>query len=164
MPKLAEALVERKGLQERLSRLQTRLAGNAKVQEGELPDEAPDALLAEADRTLAEIMRLTIQINRTNSQTTLTAVDGTGGNGLTIMESIAERDRLTAYKSLLDQLSNAARIEPQRGFSMTRNEVKWRSTVDIATLQKQIDTVAQTFRTLDTRIQEANWLTELIET
>ncbi len=162
MPKLAEALVERKGLHDRLIRLQTRLAANAKAQEGEPPAETPADLLAEAERTLAEIKRLTIAINRTNSQATLpTAASGDGGNGLTIMEAIAERDRLTSEKSLLDSLSNAARVEPNHGFGMTRNEIKWRSTVDVAALQKQIDTVAQTYRTLDTRIQEANWLTDL---
>lgn len=164
MPKLAEALVERKGLQDRLMRLQTRLAANAKVQEGEMPDEVPVDLLAEAERTLAEIKRLTIAINRTNSQTALpTVTSGDSGNGRTIMEAIAERDRLNFRKSLLDSLGNAARVEPNRGYGTTRNEVKWRSTVDVATLQKEIDSVAQTYRLLDTHIQEANWLTDLIE-
>ncbi len=162
MPKLAEALVERKAMQDRLTRLHTRLTANAKVQEGDSPDEAPAELLAEAERTLVELRRLTIAINRTNSQTTLASV-GAGGNGQTIMEAIAERDRLHAQKQLLDTLSNAARTEPNRGFGATRNEVKWRSTVDVAALQKQIDSVAQAYRNLDTRIQEANWLTELTE-
>jgi hypothetical protein len=64
---------------------------------------------------------------------------------------------------LLEQLSNAARLEPNRGYGVTRNEIKWRSTVDVADLQRQIDALSQSYRLLDTRIQEANWLTDLIQ-
>ena len=165
MPKLAEALVERKSLQERLTRLQQRLTASAKVQEGDQPAEPPGDLLAEMERTLSQIKRLTILINRTNSQTRMPdVVQGDGGNGQTIMEAIAERDRLHAHKAALDSLSGAARIQPERGFGLTRNEIKWRSTVDIAALQTQIDAVAQDYRLLDTQIQQANWFTDLIET
>src|SRR5579859_7761674 len=67
MPKLAEALVERKGLQERLTRLQGRLAANAKVQEGETPSEPPASLVEQARQVMADIKRLTLQINATHS-------------------------------------------------------------------------------------------------
>ena len=165
MPRLAEALVERKSLQDRLARLQQRLTASAKVQEGDQPAEPPGDLMAEMERTLSQIKRLTILINRTNSQTRMPDVgEGDGGNGQTVMEAIAERDRLHAHKAALDSLGGAARIQPERGFGLTRNEIKWRSTVDIVALQTQIDTVAQDYRLLDTHIQQANWLTDLIET
>ena len=41
--KLAEALNERKAMQERLGRLRVRLAANARVQEGDTPAERPEA-------------------------------------------------------------------------------------------------------------------------
>lgn len=163
MPKLAEALVERKGLHERFGRLCIRLATNAKVQEGDQPAEPPDALLAEAGRVLAEMKRLTIEINRTNSEAKLPGSTGTNGvdsGSLTLMEAIAERDRLRSELQMLTQLSGAARVE---GHNYTRNEIKWRSTVDIAAIQQQIDRLSQNYRLLDTQIQEANWLTELIQ-
>lgn len=159
MPKLAEALVERKALQERLGRLHTRLAASAKVQEGDTPAEEPGELIEEARRILAEIKRLTMQINFTNLQT---VVPGSG-EGTSPMEAIAERDRLRDERNLLEQLGNVARLEPNRGYGVTRNEIKWRSTVDVADLQKQIDALSQSYRLLDTRIQEANWLTDLIQ-
>jgi len=162
MPKLAEALVERKALQDRLTRLHTRLAASAKVQEGDQPAENPADLLDEARRVLADIKRLTIQINQTNSQTALP-----GGSdstvGASLMEAIAERDRLHSERGVLEGLSNAARFEPNRAYGVTRNEIKWRATVDVADIQKEIDAVSQSYRLLDTRIQEANWLTELIQ-
>ena len=46
---LAEALVERKGLKERLDKLKVRLAVNARVQEGDTPTETPETLLAQVD-------------------------------------------------------------------------------------------------------------------
>src|SRR5260221_2734756 len=159
MPKLAEALVERKALQERLTRLQGRLAANAKVQEGEAPDEPPTTLVEQARETLAEIKRLTIQINLTNIETALPG----SSDGSTLMQAIAERDRLAQERRMLDQLSNAARIEANRGYGVTRNEIKWRSTVDVAALQQEIEAVSQSFRLLDTHIQEANWLTDLLQ-
>jgi|SRR5581483_433315 hypothetical protein len=159
MPKLAEALVERKALQERLARLHTRLAASAKVQEGDTPAEQPGELIEEARRILADIKRLTMQINFTNLQTSIPG----SGDGTSLMEAIAERDRLRDERNLLEQLSNAARLEPNRGYGVTRNEIKWRSTVDVADLQRQIDALSQSYRLLDTRIQEANWLTDLIQ-
>ena len=160
MPKLAEALVDRKGLQEKFQRLCVRLAANAKVQEGETPDEPPDTLILEAQQILMEMKQLTIDINRTNMETFLAAAS----TPQTLMEAIAERDRLRSERQMLDALANAARIEPQqRVYGTTRNEVKWHSTVNVADLQKQIDTIAQTYRQLDTQIQEANWLTDLIQ-
>ena len=47
--KLAEALSLRADLQKRLAQLKVRLVNNAKVQEGELPSEAPEDLLTELD-------------------------------------------------------------------------------------------------------------------
>jgi hypothetical protein len=159
MPKLAEALVERKALQERLTRLQGRLAASARVQEGDKPAEQPGALIEEAGRVLADIKRLTIAINRTNMQAVLPgSTDGTS-----LMEAIAERDRLRDERHALEQLNDAARIEPSRGYGMTRNEIKWKATVDVADLQKQIDALSQSYRLLDTRIQEANWSIDLIQ-
>jgi hypothetical protein len=66
-------------------------------------------------------------------------------------------------RKVMEQVGNAARIEPNRVYGVTRNEVKWRSTVDVAAIQKEIDALSQSYRLLDTRIQEANWLTDLIQ-
>ncbi len=162
MTKLAEALVERKSLQQQFARLCERLKASARVQEGDSPDESPAALLEEAWQVLNEIKHLTIQINQTNMLAGLP--EGRGQRlTMTLMEAIAERDRLHGEKPLLEQLSPAARVEPTRGYAMTRNEVKWRATVDVAAMQKQIDAVSKDYRLLDTRIQEANWLNDLIQ-
>jgi hypothetical protein len=161
MPKIAEALVERKALQDRLNRVNARLVANAKVQEGDRPSEPPSELLEEGRRILLDIKLLTMQINQTNIQTPLPGTGAETGTGTsTIMEAIAERDRLAAERTMLEHLGNAARFSP--GYN-SRNEIRWLATVDVADVQKQIDAVSQSYRLLDTRIQEANWFTELIQ-
>ena len=56
------------------------------------------------------------------------------------------------------ELAVAAAVKQDR---FTKSEVKFASTVDIARLQKQADALAKEHRELDTKIQEANWLTDL---
>ena len=54
---LAEALVERKAIKLRLDNLGARLVSNARVQEGDTPSEAPEALLAEVERAAGDTSR-----------------------------------------------------------------------------------------------------------
>src|SRR5215831_20598125 len=103
MPKLAEALLERKALQEKFKRLSARLVSNAKVQEGEQPDERPSDLLQEAGQVLADIKRLTMEINRTNMVALLPGFS----DGTTLMGGIAVRDRLRDERNMLEQVGNA---------------------------------------------------------
>jgi hypothetical protein len=149
--KVAEALILRADLQTRYSQIQQRLIQNAKVQDGEKPAEEPDKLLKEAEAVSAELQGLIQRINTTNSQTKL---DG----GMSISDAIAVRDILRMNHSLYRQLAGAAVVTQDR---YTKSEVKFRSTVNIATLQKKADDLARKHRELDTKIQEANWRTEL---
>ena len=45
----------------------------------------------------------------------------------------------------------------------TRSEVKFVSTVSVAAIQRKADDLAKELRQLDTRIQEADWKTELLD-
>jgi len=65
--KLAEALIERKGLQKKIERLSERLVNNAKTQEGETPSENPLELIKEINGTNEELTHLIIEINKTNA-------------------------------------------------------------------------------------------------
>ncbi len=158
--KLAEALIERKALKEKLDRLRQRLAENARVQEGDAPSEDPKQLLAEAHEVLGQFESLNVRINTTNMRTLF--VEGEPGN---IMEAVARRDRLALERGILDKLVESAGVPKQQGygFVVTRTEVKFRATVDVAALQKEIDALAKQYRELDARIQARNFETELLE-
>ncbi len=158
--KLAEALIERKALKEKLDRLRHRLAENARVQEGDAPSEHPNKLLAEARDTLRQFESLNVRINTTNIRTPF--VEGQARN---LMEAIAERDRLTLERGVLEKLVESAGVpkQPGLGYVVTRSEVKFRATVDVAALQKEIDALSKQYRELDARIQARNFETELVE-
>jgi hypothetical protein len=151
--KLAEALVLRADSQKRIEQLKQRLLVNAKVQEGDDPAEDPMRLLAEINQVATDLTRLIRQINRTNVTTEFES-------GVTLTDTLAERDVLRIRHGVYRDLAQAASISQSL---YSRSEVKFRSTVDVAALQQQADELARQYRDLDTRIQELNWRTELAE-
>lgn len=155
--KLAEALIERKAVKDKIGRLRERLTQNALVQEGETPQEDPRELLAEVDAALVELQGLTTRINTTNIRAPLAV-----GDARSLMDAIAERDTLTLKRGLIAQLIQSAVVTRVQGYGVTRNEVKFRATVDVAALQKEVDALAKQYRELDTQIQAANFTTELV--
>ena len=56
--KLAEALLERKSLTQKIEALRARLAENALVQEGDQPSEQPQALMAELNDAVNQLESL----------------------------------------------------------------------------------------------------------
>ena len=67
---------------------------------------------------------------------------------------------LRLKRALYRDLAQAATVSQSRN---TRSEVKFVSSVNVADLQRQADDLAREQRELDARLQEANWLTDLIE-
>lgn len=150
--KLAEALAERADCQVRIEEVKKRLLRAARVQEGENPPEDTGQLLAEVDRLCARLEHLISSINRTNAQT---AFDSTRS----VSDAIASRDVLAKKRDVLIAVTDAASTRQDR---YSKSEVKFVSTVSIATLQQQIDALAKAFRETDTKLQELNWKTELL--
>lgn len=149
--KLATALSERSDIQKRLSELQERLNNNAKVQDGETTAEDPKELLKELDSLTEQLETLIYKINLTNSKT---MIDGTE---LTLL--LAKRDVLKQKIVMLRNFLNTASAKVDR---YSRTEIKILSSVDVTKLQKQIDVLSKEYRTLDEKIQGANWTTELL--
>ena len=150
--KLAEALILRSDLQKRIEQLRVRLNNNAKVQENDRPSENPEELLNELDNNINQLKILIKQINRTNCVTV--------SNGQTLADLIAERDTLTLKSNILRGFLN---IAGQKVNLYSTTEIKIMSTVDVPALQKELDQLSKKIRETDTELQQANWLTELIE-
>lgn len=151
--KLAEALVLRADSTKRIEQLKQRLMRNAKVQEGDKPAEEPQALVDEMEQTATLLTRLIQQINRTNSSV---QVD----QKMTLADALAVRDVLQTKQTIYRELAKAAVITQDR---TTKSEVRFRSTVNIAELQKRADELAKEHRELDAKIQALNWQTDLSE-
>ena len=150
--KLAEALILRADCQKRFAQLKSRLIANAKVQEGDQAAEDPKALAAEIERVADQLADLVKRINKTNSATLF------AGNG-TISDALADRDVLALRRAVYTDLAQAAAFTQDR---YTRSEVKYVRTIDVVEIQKRADDLAKNYRELDARIQEFNWLTELV--
>jgi len=150
--KVAEALALRSDLQKRLEQLKQRLVKNARIQEGDKPEEDPVDLQAEFEKSAQELTQLIQRINRTNSTARLA--------DRSLADSLAERDVLKIRYNTYRELASAASTTQAR---MTRSEVKFISTVSVAAIQRKADDLARQYRELDTRIQEADWTTTLLE-
>lgn len=152
--KLAEALILRADAWKRVLQVRERLNRVARVQEGETPAEAPLELLVEHDRALAEFTALVKRINRTNS---VTAFDA----GRSLTDALADRDAIAHERATIHSL--IANANGGSGFRLTRTELRFVATVDVAALQKRADDLARRHRELDTAIQALNWTVDLLD-
>jgi len=150
--KLGEALTLRSQLQVKFQQLRERLKASALVQEGEAPPEDPDVLLAELESVADELEELIARINKTNLATSLR-------DGMTLTEALARRDHLAWLQGALHQVAETASVVQAR---YGKAELRMLRTVDVAKLRQRADGLAKERRTLDARIQEVNWLTELV--
>lgn len=151
--KLAEALILRADAQKRVEQLRQRLNSNAQIQEGDTPSEDPQAMIAEFEQVTNQLMNLIQKINVTNVSTKL-------DSGMTLADALAERDVLKLKHSVYNGLAKAA-VTNQVRYSLS--EIRIRSTVDVADIRSKTDDLARQHRELDTQIQAANWLTDLVE-
>lgn len=151
--KLAEALILRADYQKRLEQLKQRLVRNAKVQEGDTPAENPQELLEEFERLAGDLQTLIQRINKTNARTEVEP-------GVSLTDLLAVRDVLALKQPAYRDLAQAATITQDR---YSKSEVKFKSTVSVAQTQKQADELAREYRELDSRVQEANWRTDLLD-
>ena len=149
--KLAEALNQRADLQKRIAQLKERLSNNVKVQEGDQPAENPEDLFSELSNSLKELETMIVRINKTNQETRW--------NGKTLTEMIAAKDMLSLHLSSLRAVLEAANVRSDR---FSRNEIKFVRTIDVNELQKKVDDLSRDLRELDSRLQQANWMTDLL--
>jgi hypothetical protein len=149
--KLAEALLLRADMQTRLTNLQDRIKASAVVQKGDKPLEDPQKLLREAVGVMAQLQEIICKINEANLAAKLP-------DGRSLTAAIAERDTLKRHHALLMAADDAMRRTPDRHGS---REIKWVPQFDSAKLQKQAEDVSGKIRTLNAKIQEANWRLEL---
>ncbi|MDE7294202.1 MAG: DIP1984 family protein [Oscillospiraceae bacterium] len=150
--KLAEALNKRADIAKRIAQLGVRLNNNSKVSEGDKPAEDPMELLKELELLTEQLEDLIAKINCTNSMLT--------HNGSTLTQLLARKDALTLRASIIRQFLDNASSTVQR---YSRSEIKLVSTVDVAALRRNSDSISEEIRNLNLTIQELNWTNDLIE-
>ncbi len=149
--KLAEALLLRADLKKKLASLRERIARNAMLQEGEMPQEKVEDLLAEATSALQEQQKLVRSINATNASAKL-------ADGRLLADLLAQRDMLIEQHSLLASTIVATHKEVDR---YSQREIKWVPQINVASLQKQVDDLSRKIREVNVAVQAANWQIDL---
>ena len=150
--KLAEALIERAEIQKKNGQLIFRVNSNTKVQEGDLPSENSEELIAEYEKNMARFLELVQRINETNCKTPF-------NEKMSIADAIALRDclgtRIKAYRSFYEgAIINTCRY--------SKTEIKFVSCVDVKGLQNQVDKLSKEYREIDTKLQGINWTVDLL--
>ena len=108
--------------------------------------------MGDVHRLVDELEILIRQINKTN---TVTALDSG-----TLTDSIARRDALALKRRVVATAADAVAGRRDR---VTRSEVRYLTSLDVAALRRQADELASEYRALDVKLQEANWATDLVE-
>jgi len=147
--KLAEGLLLRADLQKKIAHLNARIIPVTKVTTGKTPQEDPIKLMATLRKAIKDFEAIVVKINKTNNVTPFP-----GKNNL--MEALAERD---ALKMLAEQLRSIRQGCQLHNLGYSNIE----TTIDVKSLQIEIDQVGRAFREIDSQIQQINWLTELQE-
>lgn len=145
--KLAEALLLRADLMKKIEHLQNRIIPVLIVADDKLPQEDPYKLMAQLRKTIQDLESLVIRINKTNNET---SVEGEGS----LMEALAKRDSLKMFSERLRSIRYAAQIN-------NSGDKNLKTTIDIKSLQIEMDQTGRAFREIDSKIQGINWLTEL---
>jgi hypothetical protein len=154
--KLGEALALRADTHSRQSQLAKAIEINARYQEGETPPENAKALLAEALKMADELAALCTRINLTNAATAL-------GDG-TLTSALAKRDALRAKQKLLtDAMKASGKNEYRYSYRSTKSELKDIIALDVPAMRQQQSDIAAELRELDNQIQQAGWVTDIIE-
>lgn len=149
--KLAEALLLRRDLNNRLFQLRNEISSSVLVQEGDTLDRSITELFKEYDEINQQYSELVVAINRKNATASL------ADSALLLMEALEQREQLRRKHALLTHALEETKAAPRMG----RNEIRLVRTIDTKTLTEQLNTTAKQLRELDGKIQQTNWLVEL---
>lgn len=149
--KLAEALLLRRDLNNRLFQLRNEISSSVLVQEGDTLDRSITELFKEYDESNQQYSELVVAINRKNATASL------ADSALLLMEALEQREQLRRKHALLTQALDETKAAPRMG----RNEIRLVRTIDTKTLTEQLNTTAKQLRELDGKIQQTNWLVDL---
>jgi len=149
--KLAEALLLRADIQKKLASLQARAEKYAVVQDGERPAEDPQTIFRQIEAVADEFERLVLAINKANLAHKVKT-------GETITAALAKRDSLVLRHRILQGVVDAC-VRPPDRYGM--KEIRWVTTGDVPSVQKQVDDLGKQIRELNAAIQEAGWQVEL---
>jgi len=155
--RVAEALIEKKGLTARVNELQGRYTNSAVVEEGEQPEENAEELLVALEGTFKRLEFLSVAINTTNNVVLV--------GDMSLMQAIARREslktRIGQYSAIIGSIRQ--RNYSRRNYGENVAKMVLAEGVNAAAFIKQVDSMSKELRELDLKIKEINWTNDLID-
>lgn len=151
--KLAEALIERRDLQNKLLELKNLMLANTLVEEGSEPDIEVADLLRHYDQASKQLEELIVAITKRNQEVVVTV----NGTTCSLQSLLSKRARLRQKYDLYTSVLEATRENRRFG----RNEIRMVKTVSVKDFTEKLDELAKALRQTDGVIQQTNWLEEL---
>ncbi|MGX7030306.1 DIP1984 family protein [Vagococcus zengguangii] len=149
--KLAEALIEKKALEDKQYELIERFRQSVKIQEGENSFEDCTALLEELENVHQMANELLKKITKTNQLVKI--------GDKTLVECLIDRKTLATERDSLQKLYH---YMTEKDYRISRAEIKTILTMNPVELNKKINHLAKELRMLDAKIQEKNWTVDLM--
>ncbi|MGX6961871.1 DIP1984 family protein [Vagococcus xieshaowenii] len=150
--KLAEALIEKKALEDKQYELIERFRQSVKIQEGETSYEDCEAILNELEMCYQQSNHLLKKITRTNQMVTI--------EGKTLVECLIDRKTIATQRDSMQKLYH---YMTEKDYRISRAEIKTVLMMNPVEVNKKINQLSKELRLLDTKIQEKNWTVDLIE-
>ena len=150
--KLAEALIEKKALEDKQYELIERFRQSVKIQEGDDSFEDCEVLLEELEKTNQLANELLKKITITNQHIKI--------DDRTLVECLIDRKSLATERDSLQKLYH---YMTEKDYRISRAEIKTILTMNPVELNKKINHLAKELRVLDAKIQEKNWTVDLLE-
>lgn len=171
--KLAQLLIRRKGLNDRISQLTQRLSSSATVQEGDTPSENIEELIQILFKVIEEFRSIDTTIAFANTsvmvdlkQVPLNEKEDVKNIKTSLKELIIMRDTVKRIHGVLESLATNLNPSSREGGGFFRHQatdIKWVSAYDYKKVRTMADDYAKRFRELDEIIQQTNWNTEIGE-
>lgn len=157
--KIAEALIERKRIQQLMESNKQRVVSQAHIYEGDETVDDVVALINELRDASTQFEDLTRRINKTN-QSIQVRKEKNREEWPSIADLIARKDSLAFYKNKLDQIYKAGAEKIDR---YGRSEAKVISTVDLTELRRVINNLTTELNALNVELQRYNWTYDLLD-
>lgn len=159
---LAEALAARKDALKRINDLTEALKEAVVVYEDSTNHEDPAPIAKSLLDAAEEFRALTVRINLTNNETTVTF----DGRTMSLMEAVAYREYLLllsrANKGVYERASE--KITGGRyGGRRSKEDVRHIEVLPVASFRSAADSASLELRRLDLEIQKRNWVTEVVD-
>ena len=149
--KLAEALINRKQLKDKIKTIENNLLQEIRVPEDENVEAEVNESMTVLNNTYFELEDINKRIHKTNYET---IVDGERLSDIILKRDIIKSKHFS---------KNGILIRAKTRERYTADDIKYKVTINVLDLKQEVNQLAAKFREFDVKIQQENWKVDLME-